>query len=121
MKTLNLLTLTGTVLAAIALNVSASDALLSPRAKDSQAKTVPAVATDPNLATANRDLAVSPRLLGQQTRTAGAVETRNLAVGACAIGSPKQIEGLAKTASATCCKTTTTTCTAPKACCVANR
>jgi hypothetical protein len=120
MKTLNLLTLAAATLTAIALNVSANDALLSPRAKGMQTNIVPAVATDPNIATSSQNLAVAPRALDRQGKVAATVETRNLAVGACAVGSPRQIERLAKTASASCCAIGTTACNSPKSCCAAN-
>jgi hypothetical protein len=120
MKTLNLLTLASIALTAIALNISAADAFLSPRAKDLQNKIVPAVAADSSLTVANPSLTLSPRLADQQTKVAATVEARNMALGACAVGSPRHIERTGKSASASCCAITTTACNAPKACCAAN-
>src|SRR5690242_5477843 len=66
MKTRNLLiTLSVAILAT--LNVMAADALLSPRARDNQPRTVSGVNTDPNLAI--RDNSASPRVLDNQIKT----------------------------------------------------
>ncbi len=120
MKTSILLTIAGLALAVTTLTVSANDALLSPRAKGFQTNIVPSVATDPNIATSSRNLSVAPRALDRQGKVAATVETRNLAVGPCAVGSPRQIERLAKTASASCCAIGTTACNSPKSCCAVN-
>jgi hypothetical protein len=120
MKTLNLPAIAGAALTALAINLSAGDAVLTPRARDNQIKTVPATTTTRNLATENWNITATPRSLDNKPTTAGAVETRNLALGACAIGTPRQVERTGKTASASCCQPVVTGCTARKACCAGN-
>ena len=119
MKTPNLLTLIGIALAAAAMNVGAQEALLTPRAMGNQIKFVPTATTDRNLAAEKRIVTASPRSLGNQVKSAAPVETRDLAAGACAIGSPRQVEQIGKIASASCCQRAPSACTAPKACCAA--
>jgi hypothetical protein len=120
MKTPTYLTIAAVALTVIALNASANDALLSPRAKDLQTTIVPATSVDPNLVTESQSVSISPRARNLLVNASNPAETRNLAVGACALGSPKQIERTAKTASASCCAISATACTAPKACCASN-
>ncbi|MGD0614351.1 MAG: hypothetical protein ABSA69_02785 [Verrucomicrobiota bacterium] len=116
MKTPTLITLASVALTVIALNASANDALLSPRGRDLQTKIVPATNIDPNLVTESQSVSIPPRARGLLVNASNPAETRNLAVGACAVGSPKT----AKTASASCCAISATACTAPKACCASN-
>jgi hypothetical protein len=69
MKTRNLLITIGAVaFAAITLNATANDALLSPRAAGNQIKHVSGTANDVNLAAANATT-VSPRAAGNQINT----------------------------------------------------
>ena len=94
MKTRNLLiTLGAAAFAAITLNVSASDALLSPRAAGNQIQRVSGTANDVNLVTSGA-ATVSPRAAGNQIVTvAGTANEVNPAV-ACAKnmnGTPKAV------------------------------
>jgi hypothetical protein len=69
MKTHNLLiTLGAAAFAAIAINATASDSLLSPRAAGNQIQQVSGTASDVNLVSANT-AAVSPRAAGNQIKT----------------------------------------------------
>lgn len=98
MKTRILLTTIGVAaLAAITINVNASDALLSPRAAGNQIKVAPAVADDRNLVAANQDSTVSPRSLGNQTLTVASVANDVNPVMEChkMIASPKAIQACA--------------------------
>jgi hypothetical protein len=117
MKTLSLLTLVGVVLTATALNVPANDALLTPRAKGNEIKVDPGTMTGRNLATDNRNLTATPRSLDNQAKAVVPAEARNLAVGACAVGSPRQVESPGKMASASCCQPVPSVCPVLKACC----
>jgi hypothetical protein len=109
MKTRILLTtISAAALAAITINVKASDALLSPRAAGNQIKAAPAETADGNLVAANQNSTVSPRALGNQTTTVASVANdvnptitcRNM------IASPKAIQACAEhpTAMSGCCK-----------------
>jgi hypothetical protein len=109
MKTRNLLMIIGVAaLAAITINVNASDALLSPRAAGNQIKVAPAVAGDRNLVAANQDSTVSSRSLGNQTLTVASVANDVNPVMEChkMIASPKAIQACAEhpTAMSGCCK-----------------
>jgi hypothetical protein len=107
MKTRILLATIGVAaLAAITINVSASDALLSPRATGNQIKVVPGVTTaQPAPATQS----VSPRALGNQPLTVASVANDVNPVMKChkMIASPKAIQACAEhpTAMSGCCKT----------------
>jgi small ligand-binding sensory domain FIST len=68
MKTLIPLTLAALALAAITLNVSAGEALLSPRASDLQIRNVPGVDKSPNTVTLNRNIIASPRTIDNQIK-----------------------------------------------------
>jgi hypothetical protein len=109
MKTRILLTTIGAAaLAAITINVSASDALLSPRAAGNQIKAAPAATADGNLVAANQNSTVSPRALGNQTTTVASVANDVNPTVACRnmIASPKAIQACAEhpTAMSGCCK-----------------
>jgi hypothetical protein len=67
MKTHNLL-ITLSVAALAAVNVMATEALLSPRASEQQIRIAPGTNNDPNLAAA-RPTSVSPRVLDNQVKT----------------------------------------------------
>jgi hypothetical protein len=110
MKTRILLATIGVAaLAAITLNVNASDALLSPRAQGNQIKVAPAVAGDRNLVAANQGSTVSPRSLGNQTLTVASVANDVNPVMEChkMIASPKAIQACAANPAGMsgCCKT----------------
>jgi hypothetical protein len=119
MKITSLLVTAGIALTALAINASASDALLSPRARDNQAKAATPSTVDPNLTAGTHGVSVSARAAGLQAKSTVATEVLNPGFGTCAIASPKQAERIGKTASASCCQPaeTTVACTAPKACC----
>ena len=106
MKTPTLLSFAGMALIVIALNAPANGALPSPRSKNQQTKIAPAVSVDPNLLADSQSAFISPRGQGQAGTAVRPVETRDMAVGACALGSPKQVERTGKTASASCCAVT---------------
>ena len=96
-------------LAAITINVNASDALLSPRAAGNQIKAAPAATADGNLVAANQNSTVSPRALGNQTTTVASVANDVNPAVACASnmkGSPKAIQACVEhpTAMSGCCK-----------------
>jgi hypothetical protein len=115
MKTLIVLTTLGIAVTAISLN--ASDALLSPRAQDNQVKTVAATDSRPSTVTQSQNLMVTPRQLDNQSQSVtGTGDSHGTLAGACATGSPKQLEQAGKTSSATCCKVAAT-CSTPKSCC----
>ena len=63
------LTLASLALAVVTLNVFAGEALLSPRAKDNQIKTVAGSDNSPNTVTQNRNATVAPRTLDNQIKT----------------------------------------------------
>ncbi|MBU6411287.1 MAG: hypothetical protein KGR98_12955, partial [Verrucomicrobia bacterium] len=75
MKTRNLLiTIGAAALAAITINATAADALLSPRAAGNQIKHVSGFSNDPNLVAANRNVSstgalLSPRAASVQIKT----------------------------------------------------
>lgn len=90
-----LLTIGAATLAAITLNVNASDALLTPRAAGNQIKHVSGIANDQNLVNTTGIVVISPRALGNQTTTVASVAndvnptmacTRNMK------GSPKAVQ-----------------------------
>ena len=107
MKTRILLTTIGVAaLAAITLNVNASDALLSPRAQGNQIKVVPGItAAQPAPAAQS----VSPRALGNQITTVASVANDVNPVMEChkMIASPKAIQACAANPAgmSVCCKT----------------
>ena len=108
MKTRNLLiTLGAAAFAAITINASASDALLSPRAAGNQIKHVSGTNNDPNLVNTT-GITVSPRAAGNQTVTvAGQSNEVNPAI-ACAknmTASPKQIQACIESGTMAGCKT----------------
>jgi hypothetical protein len=114
MKTRNIITAIGVAaMAAITINLSAGEALLSPRAKDNQIKTAPAAASERNLATENRNILGSPRALDNVVKTVPATkDSVNLAtVGRGVIASPRGVETFPKPTVAGAC------CVAAKACC----
>jgi hypothetical protein len=107
MKTRILLTTIGAAaLAAITINVNASDALLSPRATGNQIKTAPDIAAAQPAFTTQ---AVSPRALGNQTLTVASVANDVNPVMEChkMIASPKAIQACAANPAGMsgCCKT----------------
>ena len=73
MKTLIPLTFASLALVAFTLNVSANDALLSPRAAGNQIRTVAGTDTSPNTVTQSVNITVSPRSLDNQIHTAKGV------------------------------------------------
>ena len=105
MKTRIILTTIGAaVLAAITINASAGDALLSPRAAGNQTKVVPGVtATQPAFTIQT----ISPRALGNQAITVSSVANDVNSTITCRnmIGSPKAIQACAAnpTAAMPCC------------------
>ena len=116
MKTRNIITAIGVAaLTAITLNLNAAERLLSPRAKDNQIKTAPAVASGRNLAIENRNFLGSPRALDNVVKALPAAKDDvNLAtLGRNAIGSPRGNETFPPVAVAGAC------CVAAKACCTA--
>ena len=96
MKTRILLaTIGAAVLAAITSNVSASDALLTPRAAGNQIKVAPGVTAAQPAFTAQ---VVSPRALGNQTKTAADADSGTAPATICVkmmTGSPKTIQACA--------------------------
>jgi hypothetical protein len=99
MNTRILLTTLGVAaLTAITFNVSAGDALLSPRAAGNQINAAPAAAADLNLVTDNQSTAVSPRTLGNQTTTVASVANDVNPAIACRgmAGSPKAVQACAE-------------------------
>jgi len=116
MKTLIPLTIASLVLAVTSLNVS-GEALLSPRAKDNQIKTVSTESSGPSTRF-NRNVSVSPRALDNQIKVVQGGDTSpNTIASGCAVGSPKQLEQAGKFTSGNCCKVTTVACVTPKSCC----
>ena len=100
------MTIGAAALAAITLNVNASDVLLSPRAAGNQIKTVPDVtAAQPAFTTQ----AVSPRALGNQAKTVASLANDVNPVMEChnMIASPKAIQACAANPAGMsgCCKT----------------
>jgi hypothetical protein len=107
MKTRILLTTNGAAaLAAITLNVNASDVLLSPRAAGNQIKVAPGI-TEAQPAPASQS--VSPRALGNQTTTVASVANDVNPVMEChkMVASPKAIQACAANPAGMsgCCKT----------------
>jgi hypothetical protein len=121
MKTRNIITAIGVAaMAATAINLSAGEALLSPRARDNQIKSAPAAASEWNLATENRNFLGSPRALDNVVKTLPATRNDvNLAtLGRDVIASPRGADTFPKTAVAgACCVAAKSCCTAKLACC----
>ena len=110
MKTCNLLiTLGAAAFTAIAINATASDAMLSPRAAGNQIQQVTGTATDVNLVTASA-ATISPRAAGNQIKTvAGTSNDVNSGL-ACAknmTASPKAIQACIESGTMSGCKTVT--------------
>jgi hypothetical protein len=108
MKTRNLLiTLGAAAFAAITINATASNALLSPRAAGNQIQQVSGTANDVNTVAANT-ATVSPRAAGNQIKTvAGTNNDVNPAI-ACAKnmnGSPRAIQACIESGTMSGCKT----------------
>ncbi|MDE3067541.1 MAG: hypothetical protein KGJ60_08315 [Verrucomicrobiota bacterium] len=95
MNTRILLTFAAAALTVGAINVSASDALLSPRAMGNQIKRVSGIASDPNLINTAGLISIAPRAAGNQIALlAGTNNQVNPAI-TCANnmpGSPKAIQ-----------------------------
>ena len=107
-------------MAAITINLSAGEALLSPRAKDNQIKTAPAAASERNLATENRTFLGSPRALDNVVKTLPATrdDVNLAALDRGVIASPRGAETFPKPAvSGACCVAAKACCTAKLACC----
>ena len=105
------MTIGAAALAAVTINVSASDALLSPRAQGNQIKHVSGIANDPNLVSTTGIVVISPRELGNQTKTVASVANDVNPAVACAKnmkGSPKAIQACAANPAGMsgCCKAT---------------
>lgn len=101
MKTRILLTVGAAALAAIALNVSASNALLSPRAAGNQIKAAPVAVATHKSATESQSAAVSPCARGHQTMTAACAANDMSPATQCVRsmdGSPKAIQACAANA-----------------------
>jgi len=94
MKTCNLLiTLGAAAFTAIAINATASDAMLSPRAAGNQIQQVTGTATDVNLVTASA-ATISPRAAGNQIATVAGTPGDVNPAAACAKnmnGTPKAV------------------------------
>jgi hypothetical protein len=106
-----LVTIGAAALAAITLNVSASDALLTPRAAGNQIKIVPGITeAQPAFVTQT----AIPRVLGNETVTVKGTETP--AVKCSAIGSPKYLATVGNKARTTCCNRTLAACPAMSTC-----
>jgi hypothetical protein len=108
MKTRNLLiTLGAAAFAAITINATASDALLSPRAAGNQIKQVSGTNNDPNLVNTTGIVLVSPRAAGNQIATvAGTADDVNPAM-ACArnmTASPKAVQACVESGTMSGCK-----------------
>jgi hypothetical protein len=95
MKTHNLLiTLGAAAFAAITINATASDALLSPRAAGNQIKQVSGTNNDPNLVNTTGIVLVSPRATGNQIVTVAGQSNDVNPAAACAKnmnGTPKAV------------------------------
>ena|ERR1017187_8959147 len=93
-----LATISAAALAAITINVNASDALLSPRAAGNQIKQVSVIANGPNLVNTTGIVVVSPRAVGNQTTTVASVPNDVNPTIACLgmAGSPKAIQACAE-------------------------
>lgn len=99
MKTRNLLIIIGVAtLATITLNVTAADALLSPRAAGNQIKTVAGTYNDPNLVNLTGIVTLSPRAAANEIKTVAGTSTDVNPALVCAktmAGSPKTIQACA--------------------------
>ena len=108
MKTRNLLiTLGAAAFAAIAINATASDALLSPRAAGNQIKQVAGMANDVNTV-AITTATISPRATGNQIKTVPGVANDVDPALACArnmIASPKGVQACLESGTMSGCKT----------------
>lgn len=95
MKRNILITVGAVTLAAITINATAAEPLLSPRAAGNQIKHVSGIANDANLVGVNQGATVSPKAFGNRIVTvAGAANDVNPAI-ACAAnmnGTPKMIQ-----------------------------
>ena len=69
MKTMKPLTLASLALALVTLNVLAGEALLSPRGRDNQIRTVAVTDNSPNTVTQHENAIASPRALDNQIKT----------------------------------------------------
>ncbi len=109
MKTRNLLLIGAAAFAAITINVTASNALLSPRAAGNQIKQVSGTASDVNTVVVNT-AAISPHAAGNQIATvAGTSSDVNSAVACAKImnGSPKAIQACVEHTTMPGCQTVT--------------
>ena len=107
MKTLIPLTIASLALAVMSINVSAGEALLSPRAKDNQIKTVAGADLSPNTVTQNQNVIASPRTLDNQIKTVKGTsnDANTMACSRQMVASPKAIGECASHpgAAMTCC------------------
>jgi hypothetical protein len=89
------------------INASAGEALLSPRAKDLQIKTVAGMDTSANAVTQNRNVIASPRTIDNQIKTVKGLsnDANTLACSRQMVASPKAIGECASHpgAAMTCC------------------
>ena len=110
MKTPNLLlTLGAAAFAAITINATASDALLSPRAAGNQIKQVAGTANDVNTVAATT-ATISPRAASNQIKTVAGTSNDVNPVVACArnmTASPKQIQACIESGTMSGCKSVT--------------
>ena len=108
MKTQILLTLGAVVLTAATFNLTAGDALLSPRAASSQARVV--AGSDRNLAAEKNvgGTSLSPRAAGNQTVRGAGMET--IMVKCPVSGSPRSATALGSAARMSCCSSTLAEC-----------
>ena len=89
MKKLNLLILAGAAATLMTLNLSAGEALQTPRAKDNQAKVAKADAT-PNTVTSPVNVTGTPRATGQQVnKSSGTNDTQAMSCARNMSSSPK--------------------------------
>jgi len=109
-----LTTIGAAALAAITLNVNASDVLLSPRAAGNQINVAPGIAA---AQPAPASQSVSPRALGNQPATVKGTETT--VVKCSAIGSPKYLATVGNDARTTCCNRTLAECPTMSTCGIA--
>ncbi len=120
MKALSLLTLGVATLAAMTLNLSAGEALQSPRAKANDAKVL-TIATDHNTAANTRPVGVSPRAFANQaTVVKGTADSVRTTAKCTVVGSPKHLASASKVAGACCCGTITAACAMNATCCAMN-
>jgi hypothetical protein len=113
MKTRNLLlTLGAAAFAAVTINATASDALLSPRAAGNQIKQVSGTNNDPNLLAANNNVSpsgalLSPRAAGNQIRSVASTSNDVNPAMACArnmTASPKAVQACVESGTMSGCK-----------------